>query len=71
MGNISVYLREKVGTGNSQSAFKKDESCLTNMITFYNKMTIFADKGRSVDVIYIVFSKAFHTVFKFLKSFPT
>lgn len=41
------------------------------MIAFYNKMTIFAEKGRAVDVIYINFSKVFDTVFYFLRSFPT
>lgn len=41
------------------------------MIAFYNKMTISAEKGRAVDVIYINFSKAFGTVFYFLRSFLT
>ncbi|KAK4816602.1 hypothetical protein QYF61_018650, partial [Mycteria americana] len=65
LGNISGHLREKVGTGNSQPAFIKDKSCLTNMIAFYNKMTIIADKGRAVYAIYINFSKVFDTVFHF------
>lgn len=37
-------------------------SCLTNLISFYDKMTHLTDKGKSVDVVYLDFSEVFDTV---------
>lgn len=45
---------------NNQHSFAKAESCLTNLIAFYNKMSV--DKGRAVDIIYLNFMKAFGTI---------
>ncbi|KAK4816676.1 hypothetical protein QYF61_019912 [Mycteria americana] len=48
----------------SQHGFKKDKSCLTNLISSYDKMTRFGDEGKAVDVVYLDFSKAFNTMEK-------
>ena len=37
-------------------------SCLTNMISFSDKMTRLVDEGKAVSVVYLDFSKVFDTV---------
>ncbi|KAK4831670.1 LOW QUALITY PROTEIN: hypothetical protein QYF61_018667 [Mycteria americana] len=46
----------------SQHGFMKGKSCLTNLISFYNKVTQLVDEGKAVDVVYLEFSIAFDTV---------
>jgi len=38
------------------------KSYQTNLITFYNRRTLYVDVGRTVDVVYLVFSRVFDTV---------
>ncbi|PKU35998.1 rna-directed dna polymerase from mobile element jockey-like [Limosa lapponica baueri] len=46
----------------SQHGYMRGRSCLTNLISFYGKVTRLVDEGKAVDVVYLDFSKAFHTV---------
>lgn len=36
----------------------KGNSCLTNLVAFYDVMAVWVDKGRAVDIVYFYFSKA-------------
>ncbi|GAB0183500.1 mitochondrial enolase superfamily member 1 [Grus japonensis] len=46
----------------SQHGFMKGRSYLTNLISFYDKMTCLVDEGKAVDVVYLDISKAFDTI---------
>ncbi|KAK4831046.1 LOW QUALITY PROTEIN: hypothetical protein QYF61_014978 [Mycteria americana] len=54
--------RGNQGIKPSQHGFRKGRSCLTNLISFYDKVTRLMDEGKAVDVVYLDFSKAFDTV---------
>ncbi|PKU36532.1 rna-directed dna polymerase from mobile element jockey- hypothetical protein [Limosa lapponica baueri] len=62
LGTISKHMEEKKAIRSSQHGFTKGKSCLTNLIAFYDGMTGWMDEGRVVDVVYLDFSNAFHTV---------
>jgi len=59
---IVKQVEEKKVIRSSQNEFTKGKSRLTNLIAFYDCMTVWVDEGRAVDVVYLDFSKAFDTV---------
>ncbi|PKU47917.1 rna-directed dna polymerase from mobile element jockey-like [Limosa lapponica baueri] len=59
---IMQHMKDTQVTGLSQHRFMRGRSCLTNLISFYDKVTCLVDEGKAVDVVYLDFSKAFNTV---------
>ena len=49
-------------TGNSQHGFRRGRSPQTNLIEFMDHVTRWLDEGKSVDIVYFDFSKAFDKV---------
>jgi len=56
---LTGHVKDNQGFRPSQQGFMKDRSCLTNMISFYDKVTHLVDEGKAVDVVFLDFSKAF------------
>jgi len=65
LGKITYQFIPSVLTGHvkdnqrirpSQHGFIKGRSCLTNLISFYDQVTGLEGEGKTVDVIYVVFS---------------
>ncbi|KAK4828821.1 hypothetical protein QYF61_000878 [Mycteria americana] len=59
---ITRHVEDNQGIKPSQHGFRKGRSCLTNLISFYNKVTRLVDEGKAVDVVYLDISKAFDMV---------
>ncbi|KAK4832479.1 LOW QUALITY PROTEIN: hypothetical protein QYF61_023526 [Mycteria americana] len=59
---ITWHVQDNQVIRPSQHGFRKGRSCLTNLISFYDKVTCLVDKGKAVDVAYLDFSKAFGTI---------
>ncbi|KAK4829638.1 hypothetical protein QYF61_005849 [Mycteria americana] len=59
---ITWHVENNQGIKASQHGFMKGGSCLTNLISFYDKVTHLVDERKAVDVVYLDFSKAFDTV---------
>ncbi|KAK4808512.1 hypothetical protein QYF61_005829 [Mycteria americana] len=59
---ITRDVDDNQGIKPSQHGFRKGRSCLTNLISFYDKVTRLVDEGKPVDVVYLDFRKAFDTV---------
>ncbi|KAK4819351.1 LOW QUALITY PROTEIN: hypothetical protein QYF61_001243 [Mycteria americana] len=59
---ITWHIEDNQGIKPSQHGFRKGRSCVTNLISFYDKVTCLVDEGKAVDVVYLDFSKAFDTV---------
>ncbi|KAK4828304.1 hypothetical protein QYF61_025316 [Mycteria americana] len=57
-----THVQDNQGIKSSQHGFRKGRSCLTNLISFYDKVTHLVDEGKAVDVVYLDFGKAFDTI---------
>ncbi|KAK4819370.1 hypothetical protein QYF61_001649 [Mycteria americana] len=61
---IMLYVQDNQVIRPSQHGFMKGRSCLTNLFSFYVKVTRtrLVDEGKAVDIVYLDFSKAFDTI---------
>ncbi|GAB0206223.1 mitochondrial enolase superfamily member 1 [Grus japonensis] len=62
LSSITWYVQDNQVIRPSQDEFMKGRSCLTNLISFYDKVTHLVDEGKAVDVVYLDFSKTFDTI---------
>ncbi|KAJ7395638.1 hypothetical protein BTVI_152778 [Pitangus sulphuratus] len=62
LGSTEKHLKDNAVTGHSQHSFMSRKSCLSNLVSFYDKVTHLVDQGKPGDVIFLDFSKAFDTV---------
>ncbi|PKU28555.1 rna-directed dna polymerase from mobile element jockey-like [Limosa lapponica baueri] len=62
LGTIERHLKDNAIIRHSQYRFTKGKSCLTELTSFYDKVTHLVDEGKAVDVVFLDFSKAFDTV---------
>ncbi|GAB0187060.1 mitochondrial enolase superfamily member 1 [Grus japonensis] len=62
LGVIEKHLKDNAVIGHGQHGFMRGRACLTNLVSFYNKVTHLVDQGKPIDVIFLDFSKAFDTV---------
>ncbi|PKU44720.1 rna-directed dna polymerase from mobile element jockey-like [Limosa lapponica baueri] len=62
---IMWHMQDNLVIMHSQHGFMKGRSCLTNLISFYDKVTRLVAEGKAVDIVYLDFSR------RPLTQFPT
>ncbi|KAF7238311.1 RNA-directed DNA polymerase from mobile element jockey [Varanus komodoensis] len=62
IGRDLVMLDREGRLTATQHGFRKNRSCQTNLVEFYDKVSRWLDGGDAVDVVYLDFSKAFDKV---------
>lgn len=58
---VERHLKDRAIIKHSQHGFLKGKSCLSYLIFFYDKVTCLVNNGKTVDVMFLCFSRAFDT----------
>ncbi|KAJ7414316.1 hypothetical protein BTVI_41375 [Pitangus sulphuratus] len=61
-GTIERHFKNNAIIRHSQHGFTKAKPCLTDLISFYDMVTHLVKEGKVVDLVFLDFIKAFHTV---------
>uniref|UniRef100_A0A6G1RWB8 Reverse transcriptase domain-containing protein n=1 Tax=Hypotaenidia okinawae TaxID=2861861 RepID=A0A6G1RWB8_9GRUI len=59
---VSRQIKDKRVIRSGQHGLTKGKSCLTNLIALYEDISRWIDDGRTMDVVYLNFSKALDTI---------
>ena len=59
---IVRHLEDNELLKDSQHGFRRGRSCLTNLLTFLDRVSGCLDEGEAVDVVFLDFAKAFDKV---------
>ena len=59
---IVGHLEDNLLLRESQHGFRRGRSCLSNLLTFLDKVSGYMDEGENVDVLFLDFAKAFDKV---------
>ena len=59
---IVDHMTENKLYSECQHGFRKNRSCVTQLLEVYDKLTEMIDDGKSVDIIYLDFKKAFDSI---------
>lgn len=62
MGTIEMHIKNNAIIRHSQHWFTRGKSCLTNLISFYEKVIRLVGEGKSVDVVFLDFDTASDTI---------
>ena len=60
--NLVGFLEKHKFISDTQHGFRKGRSCLSNLLTFLEKVLCHVDEGHSIDVIFLDMAKAFDKV---------
>ncbi|KAJ7420328.1 RNA-directed DNA polymerase from mobile element jockey-like protein [Pitangus sulphuratus] len=62
LGSIGKHLKDNTVIGHSQHGYMRGKSCLSNPISFDDKITHLVDQGKPLDVVFLDFSKTLNAV---------
>ena len=59
---VVKHIKDNLLISDSQHGFRRGRSCLTNLLTFLDKVKSYVDTGDDVDAVFLDFAKAFDKV---------
>ena len=59
---LTTYLEDSGILSNQQHGFRRNRSCVTNLLEYLDKVTKIIDSGEPVDIVFVDYKKAFDKV---------